>query len=58
MKPEQETLVILSPGFPGNEADSTCMPPQQIFVKALRAICPGLEIIVLTLAGRMRFCGR
>jgi len=48
MKPEQETLVILSPGFPENEADSTCMPPQQIFVKALRAICPELEIIVLT----------
>jgi glycosyltransferase involved in cell wall biosynthesis len=48
MKPEQETLVILSPGFPENEADTTCMPPQQIFVKELKSICPGLEIIVLT----------
>jgi glycosyltransferase involved in cell wall biosynthesis len=43
-----ETLVILSPGFPASEADTTCMPPQQIFVKALKEICPGLNIIVLT----------
>ena len=42
-----ETLVILSPGFPANEADTTCMPPQQIFVKALKEICPGLNVIVL-----------
>jgi glycosyltransferase involved in cell wall biosynthesis len=42
-----ETLVILSPGFPENEADSSCMPPQQIFVKALKEVCPGLNIIVL-----------
>jgi glycosyltransferase involved in cell wall biosynthesis len=48
MKNKQETLVILSPGFPANEADSTCMPPQQIFVKALKEICPGLNIVVLT----------
>jgi glycosyltransferase involved in cell wall biosynthesis len=48
MKNKQETLVILSPGFPKNEADSTCMPPQQIFVKALKKICPGLKIIVIT----------
>jgi len=48
MKPKQETLIILSPGFPENEADSTCIPPQQTFVKALRTICPELEIIVLT----------
>jgi glycosyltransferase involved in cell wall biosynthesis len=42
-----ETLVILSPGFPANEADSTCMPPQQLFVKALKETCPGLNVIVL-----------
>jgi len=47
MKNTFETLVILSPGFPANEADTTCMPPQQIFVKALNEICPGLNIIVL-----------
>ncbi|WP_259068675.1 glycosyltransferase family 4 protein [Mucilaginibacter sp. X4EP1] len=43
-----ETLVILTPGFPANEADTACIPPQQLFVKALKEICPGLEIIVLT----------
>src|SRR5471030_3111994 len=47
MKHTPETLVILSPGFPANEADTTCMPPQQVFVKALKEICPGLNIIVI-----------
>jgi len=46
MKPE--TLIILTPGFPKDEADSTCVPPQQLFVKALRAVAPALNIIVLT----------
>jgi glycosyltransferase involved in cell wall biosynthesis len=48
MKYKPETLVILSPGFPKNEADTTCITPQQIFVKALKEICPGLKIIVLS----------
>ena len=43
-----KTLVIISPGFPENEADSTCIPPQQIFVKALKEANPALNIIVLT----------
>lgn len=43
-----QTLVILTPGFPANEDDSTCVPPQQIFVKALKDIAPDLNIIVLT----------
>jgi glycosyltransferase involved in cell wall biosynthesis len=42
-----KTLVVFSPGFPGNEADSTCVPAQQIFVKNLKKIFPGLNIIVL-----------
>ncbi len=48
MENKQETLVILSPGFPENEADTTCLPPQQVFVKALKEVCPDLNIIVLT----------
>ncbi len=47
MENKTETLVILSPGFPANEADTSCMPAQQIFVKALKEVCPGLNIIVL-----------
>lgn len=46
MKPD--TLIILTPGFPKNEADSTCVPPQQVFVKALQETAPALNIIVLT----------
>jgi glycosyltransferase involved in cell wall biosynthesis len=42
------TLVILTPGFPENEDDSTCVPPQQIFVKALQQVAPELTIMVLT----------
>ncbi|HEY2580716.1 MAG TPA: glycosyltransferase [Mucilaginibacter sp.] len=48
MNSKPETLVILAPGFPANEADTTCMPPQQLFVKALKETCPGLNIIVLS----------
>lgn len=48
MKHTCETLIILTPGFPANEDDTTCMPPQQQFVKALKNICPGLDIIVIS----------
>jgi glycosyltransferase involved in cell wall biosynthesis len=44
-----KTLLIITPGFPANEADTTCIPPQQVFVKALKDVNPGLNIIVLTL---------
>lgn len=42
-----KTLVILSPGFPENEADSTCLPAQQALVKALNDNFPALNIIIL-----------
>jgi glycosyltransferase involved in cell wall biosynthesis len=42
-----DTLIILSPGFPKDEADSTCVPPQQVFVKNLKKSFPGLKIVVL-----------
>jgi len=48
MKPEQKTLVILTPGFPASEADSTCLPMQQNFVKAIKENHPGLNIIILS----------
>jgi len=48
MKHKRQTLVILSPGFPKDKADTSCLPPQQIFVKALKEVCPGLNIVVLT----------
>src|SRR5450631_4447143 len=45
---EPATLVILSPGFPENEADTTCLPAQQVFVRALNKAFPYLKIIILT----------
>lgn len=46
MKPE--ALVILTPGFAADEADTTCLPPQQIFVKALKQAYPDVHLIILT----------
>jgi glycosyltransferase involved in cell wall biosynthesis len=43
------TLIIITPGFPKNEEDTACIPPQQVFVKALKELSPGLNIVVLTL---------
>ncbi|MDB5221359.1 MAG: hypothetical protein JWN83_26 [Chitinophagaceae bacterium] len=48
MNSASNTLIILTPGFPANEADTTCLPPQQILVKALNKIYPHLDIIILT----------
>jgi hypothetical protein len=36
MNNERKTFVILSPGFPENEADSTCLPLQQSFIRSLK----------------------
>ncbi|HWH62036.1 MAG TPA: glycosyltransferase [Ginsengibacter sp.] len=44
----KEILIILSPGFPESEADSTCLPMQQQFVRALKEMYPELDIVVLT----------
>lgn len=46
---QARTLVILTPGFPADEDDSTCLPPRQQFVRALKQLHPELNIIVLTL---------
>lgn len=45
---KRKTLVILTPGFPEHEGDSTCIPPQQVFVKALQEEHPELNVVVLT----------
>lgn len=43
-----ETLVILTPGFPKDEADTTCLPMQQSFVRTLKEIYPQLNIVILS----------
>jgi glycosyltransferase involved in cell wall biosynthesis len=43
------TLVILSPGFPKDESDSTCLPFLQDFIREINEQFPSLTIIVLAL---------
>ena len=43
----ESTLIILTPGFPKDEQDTTCLPPQQVFVKAMNKNFPSLNIIIL-----------
>lgn len=45
MKPD--AFIILTPGFPKNKSDSTCLPAQQLFVRILKEKYPGLQIIVI-----------
>ncbi|WP_448701632.1 glycosyltransferase [Mucilaginibacter sp. AW1-3] len=42
-----KTLVILSPGFPESEADTACMPLNQVFIRALKQAYPRLNIIII-----------
>ena len=49
MKKNEKTLVIITPGFAKDEADSTCLPLQQQLIRALKEINPLLNIIVLSL---------
>ena len=46
MNENGKTFIILTPGFPANEADSTCVPFPQLFVKMLKQLNPSLKIIV------------
>ena len=48
MNSENNTLVILTPGFPESEADTTCLPMQQSFVRNVKENHPQLKIIVLS----------
>ena len=45
----EKTLIILTPGFPKDEADTTCLPLQQQLIRSLKEINPELNIVVLSL---------
>ena len=47
MLPKTQTLIVLSPGFPENEADSTCLPLQQSLLKAIKEQRPHLNLVVI-----------
>jgi glycosyltransferase involved in cell wall biosynthesis len=40
-------LIILSPGFPGDENETSCLPTQQLLIRALNRNFPELNIIIL-----------
>lgn len=42
-------LIIISPGFPRDENDTTCLPAQQAFVKALMRVSTNLNIVIVAL---------
>lgn len=42
------TLVIVTPGFPENEWDSTCLPAQQNLIKAINRLFPEITITILS----------
>ena len=44
---QEDILVILSPGFAANEADSTCLPAQQQLVRAINKNFPEKKIIIV-----------
>jgi glycosyltransferase involved in cell wall biosynthesis len=44
----EKTFIILTPGFPSSESDSTCLPMQQNLVRKLNEIRPELKIVVLS----------
>src|SRR5476649_1288766 len=46
-KDESKTLLILSPGFAENEADTTCLPAQQSMVVGINQAFPSTRIIIL-----------
>jgi glycosyltransferase involved in cell wall biosynthesis len=45
---KRKTLVILTPAFPENEADSNWLPAHHQMVKAIKKQFPGIGIVVLT----------
>jgi glycosyltransferase involved in cell wall biosynthesis len=48
MSKAEKTLVILTPGFPENEGDTTCLPMQQTLVRSIKENYPHINIIILS----------
>jgi glycosyltransferase involved in cell wall biosynthesis len=48
MKTKPTALVIVTPGFPENEWDSTCLPAQQNLIRSINIQFPKIKIIILS----------
>ncbi|MBN8675682.1 MAG: glycosyltransferase family 4 protein [Chitinophagales bacterium] len=48
MKDKSQTLVILTPGFPKDETDSTCLPLQQSLLLTISRNYPTIQLLILS----------
>ena len=48
MSSKEKVFIILTPGFAASEADTTCLPMQQTFIKAISKLNSEIKIIVLS----------
>jgi glycosyltransferase involved in cell wall biosynthesis len=48
MMPETSSLILLLPGFPADEDDSTCLPAQQSLIREINRLFPTLEILIVS----------
>lgn len=48
MNGKPDTWLILTPGFPKDESDSTCLPLQQALVKTLQQMVQPVQLIVIS----------
>jgi glycosyltransferase involved in cell wall biosynthesis len=48
LKNKSKHIILLTPGFPQNEEDSTAIPALQIYVKALKECNPNFNIKIIT----------
>lgn len=56
MDNRQTSLVILIPGFPADENDTTCLPAQQLLVKAINATFPEIKITIIAFQYPFTYC--
>ena len=45
----RRVLIVVTPGFPENEKDSTCLPAQQLFIQKFTEQHPSISIMVMSL---------
>ena len=48
MNDSRQTLVILTPAFPGDETETVWVTPKQVFVRTLGNAFPALDIVILS----------
>lgn len=48
MTERESILLIVSPGFPANEADSSCLPAQQQLIMAMNQLAPSQKICIIS----------